>query len=219
MSLDANSVSLRSTLPALLLACALGWAAAQDPPPPANDSGLDEDLLKQLIEEPALAAPKDPLSAIAGRMKSVVERLDQRLVDRQTRELQDAVSNDLARLIAEAQKRQQQQQQQQSQQQSNQSDSQRQQVQQPKPSDQGQSKPDQTKSNEPARESTTRLQRQAAVQAAGQDRQSLLKRAWGHLPAQAREQVQSSSSEQFLPKYELETEQYFRRLADMEEQP
>lgn len=214
------NAGFRRSVP-LLVALGLGLPAAcraqAPPPPPSEGPVIDEELLKQLIEEPESPSAADPLSSIVGRMMSIADRLDQSLVDPETRHIQDSVSEDLAKLIAEAQKRQQQQQQQQQQSsQQPQQRSQRQQVQQPKPGESGQAPQNPSQANQPARDSTTRLQKQGAVQASGADRQSLLKRAWGHLPAQAREQVQSSASEQFLPKYELETEQYFRRLAEME---
>jgi len=37
---------------------------------------------------------------------------------------------------------------------------------------------------------------------------------WGQLPAKAREQMMQSPPEKFLPKYELLTEKYFKRLAE-----
>ncbi|MHB1035179.1 MAG: hypothetical protein ACYC35_10500 [Pirellulales bacterium] len=50
--------------------------------------------------------------------------------------------------------------------------------------------------------------------------QGLIKQLWGHLPPKAREQVSQSSVEQFLPKYELLIEQYFKTLAEQQrEQP
>jgi hypothetical protein len=37
---------------------------------------------------------------------------------------------------------------------------------------------------------------------------------WGHLPERQREQMLQSFSDEFLPKYELEIEQYYRRLSE-----
>ncbi len=42
----------------------------------------------------------------------------------------------------------------------------------------------------------------------------LIKEVWGHLPDRLREQMQSSSVEQFHPRYEKLIEAYFRRLAE-----
>ena len=42
----------------------------------------------------------------------------------------------------------------------------------------------------------------------------LVRRFWGHLPDKLRDEMQSSLSEQFLPKYEQLIEDYYRRLAE-----
>ena len=44
----------------------------------------------------------------------------------------------------------------------------------------------------------------------------LLKDLWGQLPLRDREQMLQSSPEQFLPKYELLIEKYYKRLADQQ---
>ena len=41
-----------------------------------------------------------------------------------------------------------------------------------------------------------------------------MKDVWGQLPAREREQMLQSPPEQFLPKYELLLEKYYKRLAD-----
>ena len=46
------------------------------------------------------------------------------------------------------------------------------------------------------------------------DVQSLLRDAWGNLPIREREQMLQSPPTRFLPKYELLIEQFFRRLAE-----
>ncbi|MCH2124671.1 MAG: hypothetical protein MK165_07760 [Pirellulaceae bacterium] len=43
--------------------------------------------------------------------------------------------------------------------------------------------------------------------------QQILTGAWGHLPEQVREQLRSASDEQFLDKYELFIDAYYKRLA------
>ncbi len=45
----------------------------------------------------------------------------------------------------------------------------------------------------------------------------MLKEAWGQLPPHAREQMLQSPPEQFLPKYELLIEKYYKRLADQQQ--
>jgi hypothetical protein len=43
---------------------------------------------------------------------------------------------------------------------------------------------------------------------------ALVKDLWGHLPERSREQMLQSFSTEFLPKYELEIEEYYRRLSE-----
>jgi hypothetical protein len=66
------------------------------------------------------------------------------------------------------------------------------------------------------RESTDEPQPPADGQAKLADREALIKQLWGHLPERSREQMLQSFSGEFLPKYELELEKYYRRLAEEE---
>ena len=89
----------------------------------------------------------------------------------------------------------------------------------PKPSQRSQTKPGKRglaagRGQTAARESTTRLGQAAAKPADKGDMESLVKELWGHLPQRSREQMLQSFSDEFLPKYELEIEQYYRRLSD-----
>jgi hypothetical protein len=65
----------------------------------------------------------------------------------------------------------------------------------------------------PARDSTTRIGRNDPGAVDLGDREQLVKDFWGQLPPHAREQLLQSNSEEFLPQYELEIEQYYRRLS------
>jgi hypothetical protein len=51
------------------------------------------------------------------------------------------------------------------------------------------------------------------------EREALIKQLWGHLPEREREQMLQSFSGEFLPKYELELEKYYRRLAEERDEP
>jgi hypothetical protein len=71
----------------------------------------------------------------------------------------------------------------------------------------------------PARDSSDPLNR-ANTQAVDKGEvDELVKQLWGHLPERSREQVLQSFSDEFLPKYELEIEQYYRRLSEEQEDP
>lgn len=65
-----------------------------------------------------------------------------------------------------------------------------------------------------ARDSTDRLDRTTAGPVAKGDVDEMVKALWGQLPARSREQMLQSFSDEFLPKYEMEIEQYYRRLSE-----
>jgi hypothetical protein len=68
--------------------------------------------------------------------------------------------------------------------------------------------------NRPARDSTERLGKDDVRKPDMEQMKGLLKDIWGQLPEKAREQMLQSSPEQFLPKYELLIEDYYRRLSE-----
>jgi hypothetical protein len=65
-----------------------------------------------------------------------------------------------------------------------------------------------------ARDSTDRLDRSSAKPVDKGEVNEMVKALWGHLPERSREQMLQSFSDEFLPKYELEIEQYYRRLSE-----
>jgi hypothetical protein len=65
-----------------------------------------------------------------------------------------------------------------------------------------------------ARDSTDRLDRSTAKPVDKGEVNEMVKALWGHLPERSREQMLQSFSDEFLPKYELEIEQYYRRLSE-----
>ena len=46
----------------------------------------------------------------------------------------------------------------------------------------------------------------------------LLKDVWGELPPRLRQQMLQSSVEKFVPKYEFEIEEYFKTLAEQQQE-
>jgi len=92
----------------------------------------------------------------------------------------------------------------------------------PKPSQRSQAKPGKSGSatgrgQTAARDSTDRLDRATAQKVEKGDIDATVKDLWGHLPERSREQMLQSFSDEFLPKYELEIEQYYRRLSEENE--
>jgi hypothetical protein len=66
----------------------------------------------------------------------------------------------------------------------------------------------------PPRDSTNRIERGTAEQVETTDVKELVRRMWGHLPPKVRDEMQTSLSENFLPKYERLIEEYYKRLAE-----
>jgi hypothetical protein len=69
-----------------------------------------------------------------------------------------------------------------------------------------------------ARDSTDRLDRSSAKPVDKGEVNEMVKTLWGHLPERTREQMLQSFSDEFLPKYELEIEQYYRRLSEEQDE-
>jgi hypothetical protein len=93
----------------------------------------------------------------------------------------------------------------------------------PSPSQRSQAKPGKSggksgRGNAPARDSNAELNGTANKPAENDQRDldEIVKLLWGHLPEREREQMMQSFSDEFLPKYELEIEQYYQRLSEEE---
>lgn len=204
--------------------------------------GLDNDLTRQLDDLPSLKPqPKpadnstgekakepasaiingedlgqpgedqDPFNRIARRMRQVESRITRDQAGAATQQKQKEIMADLTALIDNLNK--------QCQYQGGEckpgekpQDSQR-----SKPSQGG--KPGDSKSaSNPARDSSDKLRHEAAAKPTANSaaiRQNM-KDAWGNLPQRLREQMLQTSVDEFLPKYELMIEQYFKRLAEEE---
>ena len=65
-----------------------------------------------------------------------------------------------------------------------------------------------------ARDSTTRLNNAGGKSVDKANLEELSNQLWGHLPQRTREQMMQSFSDEFLPKYEREIEEYYRRLSE-----
>ncbi|MEX2122147.1 MAG: hypothetical protein WD847_21385 [Pirellulales bacterium] len=201
-----------------------GRARDKSSPQPAAGDSLDEELLEGLGglddlpgESGDPAAPgdsaqsndADPLSQLSRRMREVESLIAQAQSDASIQEKQRTIVADLAKLIEEMRKRQQQQ---------SSSSGKSQQTasrNQPQPGRPAGSKPGQ----KPARDSSERLRNDKARKPDPAEMKALLKDVWGHLPARERQQMDQYMVEEFLPKYELEIEQYFKALAGQLGQP
>lgn len=71
-----------------------------------------------------------------------------------------------------------------------------------------------TRGKAPARDSNDRLDRTAAQPVDKGDVVDVVKHLWGQLPERSRTQMLQTFSDEFLPKYEQDIEQYYRRLSE-----
>ncbi|MBN1854216.1 MAG: hypothetical protein JW829_15920 [Pirellulales bacterium] len=71
-----------------------------------------------------------------------------------------------------------------------------------------------SRSNQSAKDSTDPLNQPTSQKVNMAEMHHLMKGLWGHLPERTREQMLQSRPETFLPEYELEIEQYYRRLSE-----
>ncbi|HTU27650.1 MAG TPA: hypothetical protein VMF30_19725 [Pirellulales bacterium] len=165
-----------------------------------------------VTEGPVLGAnPRDPLFQIGEEMRAIERQLAAPgRSDAETQALQQKIVAQLAQLIAQLEQQQNSQQSgSQSKSQSSSAAKERQKVTQPNAA------PSQAPATgDRAKESTERLGQAQARQATPEEIRSLMKDVWGQLPAREREQMLQSPPEQFLPKYELLLEKYYKRLAD-----
>ena len=72
------------------------------------------------------------------------------------------------------------------------------------------------KSQNAAQQSSMRLGQAEAAQAEAARRANAIKQVWGKLPERLREQMLQSTTDEFLPEYRDEIQQYFERLAEEE---
>ncbi len=149
---------------------------------------------------------------VGQQMRKVEELIARQKSAAGSEELRQRIVKELAQLIDELEKQQQRRQQSQSKggKPSGQNSS-REQVSQPKNAS---GQPSDGQADKPARDSTERLTKQETQRPDMDRMKGMMKDLWGQLPAHTREQMLQSSPEQFLPRYELLIEKYYKRLAE-----
>jgi hypothetical protein len=184
---------------------------SQSQPAEAGDS-TDRELEQSLDQGEADEAGLSPLGKLSRRMREVEDRLGARQAGGDTQKLQQRIVGDIDALIEELQRKQRKSSQSQSSQGSQ--DSRRSQ---PKPSSSqsgsaGTGTTQTAQGDGPSRESTDAVRKDRQERPDLAEIQAQLKELWGHLPEKAREEMLQSSVDEFLPKYQLLIEEYFRRL-------
>ena len=178
-----------------------------DEVPSSARDRLDEELLENLGANAEAEQDPNPLSRAGRRMQRVEELIGRAKSGTDTQELQRQIMDDLDTLIQRARQQAQKMQSSQQSQQSSKRSKSRQPSQQ-RPTEGG------VPRDEPADDSSERVGESNAQRPDMMEMNTLLKELWGHLPEREREQVLNAQIEQFLPKYELLIEAYFKRLLD-----
>jgi hypothetical protein len=177
----------------------------------AEENSLDKQLLEGLGDGEDIGESGDPLARLGQRMRQAGGLIGETKSGEPTQQLQKKIVADLEYLIKMARQQQQQQQQSSS---SSQQTARRQQVKQSKPG----SKPGERQQDQPARDSTERLGKNDVRRPDMAQMNDVIKRVWGQLPEKEREQMLQNSVDQFLPKYELLIEAYFKSLVERQQE-
>jgi len=176
-----------------------------------SDDATDRELERSLEKAEADDAGASPIGKLSRQMREVEDRLGARQAGFDTQRLQQRIVGNLDDLIKELQRKKRS-----SSSQSSQSSqgSRRSQPKQPssQPGSSGSGTTETAQSEGPARESSDELRKDRSERPDLVDMQQQLKELWGHLPEKAREEMLQSSIDEFLPKYQLLIEEYFRRL-------
>jgi len=186
--------------------------------PPAGDGQAPSGDESKKPEEGADAADagedigqsgeQDPLGRISDKMRQAERLIERRQSPEKTEQLHEQIVSDLAKLIEQMRKQAQQQQQQKSK--KDQKTAQREKIQQPK----GMTNDSKEASSTPAQDSTDKVRKNDPRRPDMAEMKNLMKDVWGQLPEHDREQMLQTPFEQFLPKYELLIEKYYKRLAE-----
>ena len=181
---------------------------------PANEPAAEE--AGDDASAPATSgSDEDAFTRISKRMREAERLIPQARAKTAAKKLQQEIVSDLDQLITELEKQCQKcQGEASSGGKHSQQKAQRQSQKQP-----GQQKPGDGEhdSKNPASDATEKLGKDEVRKADMEQMKGLLKDLWGQLPAKAREQMLQSSPEQFLPKYELLIEDYYRKLAEKQQ--
>ena len=190
-------------------------AAPDDAGKPAEKPAPDaDDAAEPLIDGEDLGSEaEDPLSRVGRQMRRAEELIARLQSPDKTAKLQQQIVKDLEQLAQELEKQCQKQGSGSGQKSSMQQTAGRKEVKQPG----GQKGKEPGKENDvPVKDSTDRLGKNNVQKTDMAEMKDLMKDLWGQLPLRDREQMLQSSPEQFLPKYELLIEKYYKRLAEQQ---
>jgi hypothetical protein len=171
---------------------------------PQSRNELDDELLRGLGdgEDIKLDGGHDPLSDISGRMREVERSIAEADAGEGTQGKQRAIAEEMEKLIRQLQKQCQAGKQASS---KHRKTAGRGKVGQPDQADRA--------SDQPARDSSDRLNDEKTKKLDAAAMREMVKAAWGHLPEHLREQMAQMPTPEFLPKYLMLIEDYYKALA------
>lgn len=210
-----------------------GFGADPSQDLPAGDplskiGGLMREVQQRIAEGQAEQQTVAMQQEIIEEINKLLEEQQQQQQQQQQNNNQNNNQNQQQNQNQDQQQQQQNQQQSQSQQQSQQSqqqgqqqqNSQQQQSQQESQGSDSQASESQMQPGEQSQDSedsNDKLRDQKVLAISPEEQDALIKKAWGNLPPHLRKQISNTSMERFLPKYERLTQEYFRKLAEVEE--
>ena len=167
---------------------------------------LPPDGSRKLPGETSEPTDDNSLLAVARRMREVEERIGRAEVGTETRDLQQQIVTDLERMLKQARK---------ACKQGRPGDEQTQGTTNRQPIGQPGAEPaGGNNSNDKSVDSSQRPKQNGETHRPdAEEMDAVLKKLWGELPKRQREQMSQWQLEEFLPKYELLIEEYFRRLS------
>ncbi len=198
--------------------------APQDNPEKQSPPAADEYPELNQPEGEDIGPQDNPLASISRQMQQVERLLAARRVDEQTVQMQREIVKRLEKLLQQAQRR------------SPRSSSGQQQPQRQQAASRPASRRDSVKLK-PSSQAAAGQPKKTGAQAAQRPNpraektqekgprtpkpkekkrnlvQDLVKRIWGHLPPRMRQQMLQSATDRFLPQYQLEIEEYFKRVS------
>jgi hypothetical protein len=166
-------------------------AMAQNPTTPATDAPVTGEDLELGPQKSALARLRDKLKRASNLLAE--KRTDNAVID-----LQFEIETDLQDLLRQTG--------------GSSSQASGNAVQQSTGESNGDNRPDTTHANNAEKNGSSSKNGATAVNR--NPLKSLVRDSWGNLPERARQELQSVSGEDFLPKYQRMIERYYRRLAD-----
>ncbi len=174
----------------------------------ANDD-QPSDEVQDVDDESAEGSEQNPFSRVARQMRIAEGLIPKPKSAEKTVAMQERIVAELAKIIEQAQKQSQASKSGSAPRKGNAGNNRGQ-----NPKQSSMEKPDNQRSDKPSRNSSNRVGKNDVRRPDAAAMKGLMKDAWGNLPQREREQMMQAPPDEFLPKYELLIEKFYKRLAD-----